>query len=134
MLLIGALLFSGCGIQGQQGQSGSNLEPNTEADSEKTSTTINRDEIFSNRDFKTEYEENCAYIKLNGESASCESNAVEIKGSTIIIKDEGTYVLSGTLDNGMIIVDSEDTDKTQIVLSGAKIHNESGVMEHFRYG
>lgn len=122
-LLIGALLFTGCG---SQGESNNTESTNSEVDNNSESTEINIDEVFSKRDFKTEYEENCAYIKLNGSSASCESNAVEINGSIITIKDEGTYVVSGTLDNGMIIVDSEDTDKTQIVLNGTKIHNESG--------
>ena len=123
ILLVGTLLFSGCGAQGES----SNTESkNTESENNSESTTINTDEIFSNRDFKTEYEENCAYIQLNGTSATCESNAVEIKDSVITIQDEGTYVVSGNLENGMLIVDSEDTDKTQIVLNGASIHNENG--------
>ena len=119
--MIGVLLFSACGIDGENGQS----QNNTEANSENESSTINTDEIFSNRDFKTEYEDNCAYIQLKESTATCESNAVEINGSTITIKDEGTYVVSGTLENGMLVVDSEETDKTQIVLNGAAIHNES---------
>ena len=121
ILLIGVLLLSGCGAEGESGQSGTNSDENTENDS----STINTEEIFSNRDYKTEYEDNCAYIQLNGTTATCESNAVEIKGSTITIKDEGTYVVSGMLENGLIVVDSEETDKTQIVLKGATIHNET---------
>ena len=117
ILLIGALLLSGCG-------NNENENPSTE-DNNTESSTINREDVFSNRDFKTEYEENCAYIQLSGASATCESNAVEINGSTITIKDEGTYVITGTLDDGMIIVDSDDTDKTQIVLNGVNIHNET---------
>ena len=39
-----------------------------------------------------------------------------LTGSTITITDEGTYVLSGTLENGMLMVDAEDTDKVQIGL------------------
>lgn len=110
-------MLSGCGSNGNDSQS--TEDNNTE------STVINREEVFSNRDFKTEYEKNCAYIQLTGASATCESNAVEIKGSTITIKDEGTYVVTGTLDNGMIIVDSENIDKTQIVLNGVNIHSET---------
>ena len=138
--LIGTLLFSGCGAQGEQGQSGNDKKPNTESNtgtnsesnSENTSSTINRDEIFSNRDFKTEYEENCAYIQLNGTSATCKSNAVEIKDGKITILDEGTYVISGTLENGMIVVDAGEKDKTQIVLKGAAIHNASGAAIYIR--
>lgn len=117
VMLVGILFFTGCGSKRNSN--------NTEVENNSESTVINTDEVFSNRDFKTEYEENCAYIELNGISATCESNAVEIKGTTITIKDEGTYVVSGTLDNGMIIVDSENTDKTQIVLNGVSIHNNT---------
>lgn len=122
-LLIGVLLLTGCG---SKGNSNNTESKNSESESGSESVEINTDEVFSNRDYKTEYEENCAYIKLNGDSASCESNAVEIKENIITITDEGTYVISGTLDNGMLIVDSEDADKTQIVLNGVNIHNENG--------
>lgn len=111
------MVFSGCGTQG---------DSNNDAENNSESTVIDTDEIFSKRDFKTEYEENCAYIKLKGTSATCDSNAVEIKGSTITIIDEGTYIVSGSLENGMLVVDSEETDKTQIVLNGASLHNETG--------
>jgi len=117
ILLIGVLLLSGCG-------SNESKEQSTE-DNNTESSTIHREEVFSNRDFKTEYEENCAYIQLSGTSATCESNAVEIKGSTITIKDEGTYVITGTLDDGMVIIDSDDTDKTQIVLNGVNINSQN---------
>lgn len=123
VLLVSTLIFTGCGSQGNTNNTESQ---NSEAENGSESTVINTDEVFSNRDFKTEYEENCAYIQLNGASATCQSDAVEISGGTITIKDEGTYVVSGVLDNGMIVVDSENTDKTQIVLSGVKMHNENG--------
>ena len=117
--LIGTLLLSGCGVPNNVQQS--------ESESKSSETTdINIDEVFSNRDFKTEYQENCSYIQLNGASATCDSNAVEINGGIITIKDEGTYVITGNLENGMLVVDSEDTDKTQIVLNGVKIHNANG--------
>ena len=66
-----------------------------------------------------------AHIRLTGSTAECSSNAVRISGSTVTILDEGTYILSGTLDNGMIVVDAEKTDKTQLVLNGVTIHSET---------
>ena len=121
-LLIGVLALTGCGSQGGSNNSNSgNIDANN-----NESALIDTENIFSKRDYKTEYEENCTSIKLKGTSATCDSNAVEIKGSTITILDEGTYVISGSLENGMIIVNSEDVDKTQIVLKGASIHNEKG--------
>lgn len=116
MCLCLTLCLAGCGNESEE-QSNENTE---------TTNNVNIDEIFSERDYETDYDtEECAYISLNGTSATCDSNAVEISGNVITITDEGTYVVSGTLDNGMIIVDSEETDKTQIVLDGVTIHSET---------
>lgn len=83
-------------------------------------------EYFSDRDFEVGYDENeSAVITLNGDSAECSSAAVQIEGSTVTILDEGTYIFSGTLDDGMIIVNSDKKDKVQLVLDGAAIHSET---------
>jgi len=88
--------------------------------------TLDPEDMFSDRDFETDYEESkSAVITLTGSSAECSSDAVEINGSTITIKDEGTYIISGTLEDGMIIVDSDKEDKTQLVLNGANIHSKT---------
>lgn len=50
---------------------------------------------------------------------------MKIPGSTVTITDEGTYILSGTLRNGRIVVDAVKTDKTQLVLIGVSIHSEA---------
>ena len=82
-------------------------------------------EYFSNRDYRIEYKDSeSAHISLSGSSASADSNAVSVNGSTVTISDEGTYVVSGELE-GMIIVDAEKTDKVQIVLSGVSINSET---------
>ena len=84
------------------------------------------DEMFTDRDRKSEYNEaKSAYIQLNGDSAVCDSDAVSISGSTVTILDEGTYIFSGSLENGMIIVNADEKDKPQIVLDGVSIHSES---------
>lgn len=91
-----------------------------------SSVTIDTSEMFSARDFEVGYDESeSAVIQLNGDSAACNSDAVQISGNTITIIDEGTYILSGTLNDGMIIVNSEKSDKTQLVLDGVTIHSET---------
>lgn len=80
------------------------------------------DDMFSGRDQRIGYDEGeSAFITLSGDTASCDSNAVKIEGSTITILDEGTYIISGTLDDGMIIVDSEKEDKSQLVLRDVSV-------------
>lgn len=114
LVLCAALLLTGCG-----GTAGGETEGTS-----GVSTQTGSSEIFSDRDFETDYDESkSAVITLKGDSAECGSDAVRISGSTVTITDEGTYILSGTLDDGMIIVDSEKTDKTQLVLDGVTIHS-----------
>lgn len=113
LLLVAALLISGCGDQGSGSEQIANI-----------STQVDSADIFSDRDYEVGFDESeSAIITLNGDSAACSSNAVQISGSTVTIIDEGTYILSGTLNDGMIIVNSEKTDKTQLVLDGVTIHS-----------
>ncbi|MGN0801252.1 MAG: carbohydrate-binding domain-containing protein [Candidatus Faecivicinus sp.] len=81
-------------------------------------------DLFTDRDLDAGYDENTsALIQLNGSSAACSSAAVQISGSTVAIVDEGTYILSGALDDGMIIVNADKSDKIQLVLNGVALHS-----------
>lgn len=83
-------------------------------------------DMFTDRDLKTDYDEDkSTHILLNGNSATADSDAVKISGTNITITDKGTYILSGELDDGMITVNAEDTDKPQLVLDNVTINSES---------
>ena len=83
-------------------------------------------EAFSNRDLSGDYDTaEAVTISLNGTSASASSDSVQISGSTVTITAAGTYILSGTLDNGSIIVNATKDDKIQLVLDGVTIHSEA---------
>ena len=78
--------------------------------------------VFSAKDTDASYDESTAQtIYLNGSSASSESSSVSINGSVITIKGKGTYIVTGTLDDGYIVVDAGDSDDIKIVLKDAKI-------------
>ena len=83
-------------------------------------------DMFTERDNNTDYDESKAVtIKLNGGAATASSNSVKISGSKITITEEATYVVSGELTDGMLIVDAPDTAKLQIVLNGANITSKT---------
>lgn len=50
----------------------------------------------------------------------------DIKGSTITITRAGTYSLTGSLDDGQVIVDSDDDAPVRLILNGANISCSSG--------
>lgn len=93
-----------------------------QTESTDSASAVSTTDMFTDRDLEIGYdEETSTKITLSGDSASSDSDAVQISGSTVTITDEGTYILSGTLDDGMIIINAEDTDKIQLVLDGVQI-------------
>ena len=90
---------------------------------ETTVPAASASEYFSRRDLAGSWDEDEAIrIQLNGDSAACETGAAEINGSTVTITREGVYVLTGTLEQGNVIIDADDSAKVQLVLDQASVH------------
>ena len=124
--LVVSLTASGCGTGTASTSSTSATSAESSKESSSKTVTFSKEECFSDRDLDGSYDESSsAVITLNGTSAECDSDAVEISESTVTIKDEGTYIITGNLSDGMIIVDAEKTDKIQLVLDGVTINSES---------
>ena len=118
-IIMAAVLMTGCSnvSQTQAASTTSGTELATLKTSEEAS-----EELFSSRDMEVGYDESeCVKISLKGTSGSCDSDTVNIADGTITITEEGTYILSGTMTEGMIIVDAENSDKIQLVLDNANI-------------
>ncbi len=127
-------LFAGCGkpsdndgtIDNSNNESSITEPSGTSSDPVDVDFSQADEDMFTDRDSKTEYDESKAVsIKLNGTSATSSSNSVKISGSTVTITEEATYVISGTLTDGMIIVNAEDTAKLQLVLNGVDITSKT---------
>ena len=124
-MLISAMLFSltACGGKTDSTQATKNGEDASEAVTDALATGADVEnqaasDWFSDRDFEVGYDES-------------ESVAITLS-ETITITDEGTYILSGELDDGMVIVDAEDTDKIQLVLDGVTIQSSSSAAIYVR--
>lgn len=103
------------------------------ADTEAAAQTVESEDMFTSRDMTSSYDEsNCVRIKLEGNSAVADSDGVQISGATVTISREGLYVLSGTLDEGMVIVDTPREAKLQLVLDGARINSPSSAAIYVR--
>lgn len=66
-------------------------------------------------------EKSAVKIKLSGDTITADDENVEVDGSKVTITGAGTYVLSGTLNDGQIVVDSDDKDAVRLILNGAEI-------------
>lgn len=59
-------------------------------------------------------------ITLNGDSINVEGRGAEAAGSTVIITTAGTYLITGTLNDGQIVVNTHDEEKVKLILNGVK--------------
>lgn len=126
LLLSAAVIqMSGCGSAGTEDSTAASSAQSEEMQSADTEEVQNASDMFTDSDMEIGYdEETSAEIILSGDSAASDSDAVGISGSTVTITDEGTYILSGRLNDGMIIVSAEDSDKIRLILDGVTITNE----------
>ena len=121
LLLAGVLALTGCSAAGTA-DTGSAVAAASSTSTAQTLSTADTANMFSGRDLEVGYdEETCTKITLSGDGADSDSDAVQIDGSTVTITDEGTYLLTGTLNDGQIIVNAEESDKVQLVLNGVNI-------------
>ena len=100
-------------------------------DLELTESTI--DTEFTDREKSGSYKVSEAVkITLNKTTATVSGSGAKADGSTITITEEGVYIVSGTLEDGQIIVDASDSDKVQIVLDGVNINCETNAAIYVR--
>ena len=64
-------------------------------------------------------------IALTGTAATVTGDGATADGSVVTVSAPGTYVVSGTLSDGQIIVNSPDDGTVQLVLAGASITSSS---------
>ncbi len=128
-LLFLLLLLGGCREDGSADNSGGNRNAGNSSTggsvvSVNTDFAKTDEEMFTDRDFEVGYDrEKSVSIQLNGDSVTCSSDAVKIAGTTVTITEEATYILSGTLNDGQIIVNADDSAKLQLVFNGVTINS-----------
>lgn len=87
---------------------------------------ITIDDIFSKRDLSGEYDAGESIsIELSDGSISASSDTVMVDGGDITLTQEGTYIFSGSISDGRIIVDAGKSDKIQLVLNNASVTSQS---------
>lgn len=64
-------------------------------------------------------------INLAGDVITVEGSGASVNGSTVTITAPGVYAISGTLDNGQILVESAEEGTVNLILNGATISNAS---------
>lgn len=114
------------GCAGKNSSTDNIVSTETEVNAEETAAqsetgTFSSADMFTERDLAGTYEESEAVsVTLSDDGITGEADGVVIDGQTVTITAEGTYVFSGTLSEGQIVVDADDA-KVQIVLDNVDI-------------
>ncbi len=113
--------LSGCGKR--QEASGSLPESLPQESAGETETAALPDtQESSQADETADYDESSAVtVELTGDSAAASSDSVQISGSVVQLTQGGTYLISGTLEDGMLVVNAPDTESVQLVFDGVSI-------------
>ena len=124
LLLAATLGVAGCGKTSstEKTTTEATTETSTSGDHATVSTVTLTEGKYSDEKLDDSWDEKTAVkIQLNGDSVTADDENVEVDGSKITIKEAGTYVVSGTLSDGQIVIDSSDKDAVRLVLNGAEI-------------
>jgi hypothetical protein len=114
IVLTTSLLISGC-------SNNSNAATDIEED------IISNLVTYKDSDYYTNWQEdNFTYINLEGQTATIDGDdGAVVEDNQILIRTTGTYVVNGTLNDGQIIVDAEDSGDVRLVLNGASINSST---------
>ena len=139
-LLLSASLLSGCTFgpasaagdspaDSQQAASATNLTVNSAAAPQNSDTALvtvtSPEDVtydFDTVDLDAGWNSSTASkVTLNGDSIEFSGSGASVSGRTLTITAAGTYVIGGNLDDGQIIVFTEEKDAVRLVLNGADI-------------
>lgn len=86
------------------------------------------DDNSTNHEEDTDYtwvESDVITVTLNGSTITVDPAVASINGSTVTLTQAGTYRITGTLDNGQIIVNNSNEELIRLLLHNASITNNT---------
>lgn len=111
-ILLSALLLAGCAKDNEGIIEAAAIQPPTAQTVEAVQAQIDRtlaaDDLFSSRD-------------LDGSYDGSKAKSIVLDGQSILIDQEGVYLLSGVMTDGQIVVDAGKDAKVQLVLDGVDV-------------
>lgn len=137
VLLCSALIFTGCSSADTTNDSNTAESTDTTGSTtaenvSKTVTTTDGIDVdlvgnYSDNALDATYDEDEATkISLDDDSISVDGDGATVDGTTVTITEKGTYIVSGTLADGQIVVDLTADQNVQLVLDNADITCSDG--------
>ncbi|MBN7773900.1 carbohydrate-binding domain-containing protein [Clostridium aminobutyricum] len=124
VLITGSLLISAFSFDSESEAASKSSNINLYSSDEELAAMVKKaTSIKTYSDYKDgEYQA----VTLNGNSIEFKGTGAQVSGTDLLITEPGTYVISGTLEDGSIIVDSSAEDNVRLVLENANITCKDG--------
>lgn len=107
---------------GGSGSSIADMTPGTPDSDTASLPNVPASDKFSDFDTTISYDRATAVtVSLQDGGSSANGAGVAVDGDRVFIQAGGTYILSGTLSNGQIVVEVEKTEKVQLVLENVSV-------------
>ncbi len=124
--------FSACGVDGGKAETGGEETASSELSGNAESTfsaAVQYSEMSANisdRDRDPSYDASLACaVAFSGASAEISGSGASADGADVLITGAGTYVLSGSSENGSVTVSAGPGDKVQLVLNGLSLRSSA---------
>lgn len=119
-------LLAGCASEGTNSTSSSSSSSTQTRTSTNTSaaTSENAADHDEDADYVWDVADEVA-ITLTGGSATTDSDAVTVDGAVVTITAAGTYRLSGSLDDGQVVVDSAGDGIVRLIFDGVDLSSST---------
>ena len=118
-ILSGSLVACSKNASNSKPQSMQNMKINTTKSNSKSN-------IFTDDDYNAIVDEKNSTVLDLSDIYNLKAENVSISGNIITISSEGTYILTGVLEEGQIIVNAKDEDKVRLVLKEVSITSSKG--------
>jgi len=77
---------------------------------------------YDSEDLTVSQEEaNTTVIRLEGDSIAVEGNGANVSGTVVTVTNAGVYRIQGILNDGQIVVDSQEAETVRLILNGVEI-------------
>jgi len=131
-IISAAMVFTGCqssntGVSTTTAAASTSASSSSQTVSSDTKLVTLSDAGFSSDDDYTDWE-NSEYTSITAQNGTftVSGDGAQADGNTVTINHKGTFVLSGTIDDGTVIVDSDTNGTVRLVLNNFSITCSNG--------
>ena len=131
-LALALLALWGCTGKASSEGSDSQLLDDVEGDAGSAAATIDTGVFTTSYEYAPEDTDatwdasSATAVTFDGAAAQVSGTGARFLDGKLTIEDAGTYVLSGDLANGQVVIDADKGDLVRLVLDGVSLHNGGG--------